>query len=604
MPFELDRCFAPLPKTKRGRSVVITKDPQHKILLYTYSSQVIIRNAENPQDCDLYRRHTKDASVAKYSPSGYYIASGDASGKVQIWDTVNKDHKMKAEYQALGGTIKDIAWTEDSKRLVIVGEGRGKYGTAIFCDTGTTSGEIIGHSKSINSCDIKQSRPYQVVTGSEDNVAGFHEGPPCKFKCTLKDHTNFVNCVRYSPDGSVFITSSSDGKAFVYDGKTAENIGKLDGGDGKAHKGGIYALAFKPDGTKVATASGDKTVRIWDVASRDLLSTTTIGSAIEDMQLGAIWMDEHYLVTISLAGYLNYINPECPDAPSRIIKGHNSGIYALAPTEDGKTLFTADGSGRIVYWDMETSTSEVMEGDGHSNQVFDMALDGDSLVTVGIDDLVFFSSVSEKKYGNSVKLDSQPQGVATGPNGIVVVACLKEVVLFKNGEVAIKHAVPYAASCAAVSPSGNTVAIGGDDKKTHIYTVEGSKLVENQIVLEHRGDVTAVAFSPDGQYFVATDAGRKTTLYSTADFSILQSDMWAKHTAKINCVAFSPDSQSVVSGSLDTNLVFYDVNKGIEGMYIKKGAHAPNGVSCVGWLDNNTCVSAGINACINIWKRT
>jgi hypothetical protein len=48
-------------------------------------------------------------------------------------------------------------------------------------------------------------------------------------------------------------------------------------------------------------------------------STTQIGTATEDMQLGAIWMENH-LVTVSLSGYLNYISPECPDAPSRIVK--------------------------------------------------------------------------------------------------------------------------------------------------------------------------------------------------------------------------------------------------------------------------------------------
>lgn len=51
----------------------------------------------------------------------------DASGKIRIWDTVNKEHILKYEYQALGGVIKDIAWTEDSKRIAVCGEGREKY---------------------------------------------------------------------------------------------------------------------------------------------------------------------------------------------------------------------------------------------------------------------------------------------------------------------------------------------------------------------------------------------------------------------------------------------------------------------------------------------
>ena len=42
--------------------------------------------------------------VAKYSPSGFYIASGDKSGKVRIWDTVNKEHILKNEFQPSSNT--------------------------------------------------------------------------------------------------------------------------------------------------------------------------------------------------------------------------------------------------------------------------------------------------------------------------------------------------------------------------------------------------------------------------------------------------------------------------------------------------------------------
>jgi WD40 repeat protein len=48
----------------------------------------------------------------------------DQSGKVRIWDTVNKEHLLKNEFQPIGGLIKDIAWSPDSQRMVVVGEGR------------------------------------------------------------------------------------------------------------------------------------------------------------------------------------------------------------------------------------------------------------------------------------------------------------------------------------------------------------------------------------------------------------------------------------------------------------------------------------------------
>lgn len=66
----------------------------------------------------------------------------------------------------------------------------------------------------------------------------------------FRDHSNFVNCVRFSPDGSKFITVSSDKKGILYDAKTAQKIGELSMEDG--HKGSIYAVSWSPDSKQVS----------------------------------------------------------------------------------------------------------------------------------------------------------------------------------------------------------------------------------------------------------------------------------------------------------------------------------------------------------------
>ncbi len=55
-----------------------------------------------------------------------FIIILDAGGKIRIWDALGSEHILKYEYQVLGGPIKDIAWTEDSKRIAVGGEGRDK----------------------------------------------------------------------------------------------------------------------------------------------------------------------------------------------------------------------------------------------------------------------------------------------------------------------------------------------------------------------------------------------------------------------------------------------------------------------------------------------
>ena len=52
--------------------------------------------------------------------------ASDVAGKIRIWDTTQKEHILKNEFQPIGGAIKDIAWSGDSQRICVVGEGKEK----------------------------------------------------------------------------------------------------------------------------------------------------------------------------------------------------------------------------------------------------------------------------------------------------------------------------------------------------------------------------------------------------------------------------------------------------------------------------------------------
>ena len=124
--------------------------------------------------------------------------------------------------------------------------------------------------------------------------------------------------------------------------------------------------------------------------------------------------------------------------------------------------------GSTGVWDVVGGNCEVMQGSGHSNQVQDMKIVGDSLVTVGMDDCLIISSASSKQYGyvllhrslriygqitvvhvrsrltkphltlpcfhglfaftrSSIKLPSQPRRFDATENGLCVVACINHV---------------------------------------------------------------------------------------------------------------------------------------------------------------------------------
>lgn len=132
---------------------------------------------------------------------------------MRIWAWDNPEHQLKIEVFGLGGAIKDLSWGPESKRIVCCGAGAGFNARAFMWDTGSNLGEVTGHSKRVISCDYRPVRPYRVITASEDTRTIFYNGPPFRLDHSNNDqHTNFINCVRFSPDGSKIATCSSDKK--------------------------------------------------------------------------------------------------------------------------------------------------------------------------------------------------------------------------------------------------------------------------------------------------------------------------------------------------------------------------------------------------------
>ncbi|XP_026681166.1 actin-interacting protein 1 isoform X2 [Diaphorina citri] len=588
--------FATLPRTQRGQPIVLGGDPKGKNFLYTNGNSVIIRNIENPAISDIYTEHSCAVNVAKYSPSGFYIASGDISGKVRIWDTVNKEHILKNEFHPIGGPIKDIAWSPDNQRMVVVGEGRERFGHVFMSETGTSVGEISGQSKPINSCDFKPSRPFRIITGSEDNTIAVFEGPPFKFKMTKQEHSRFVQAVRYSPSGSHFASAGFDGKVFLYDGASADLVSEL---GNPAHKGGVYAVAWKPDGTQLLTASGDKTCKLWDIETKSVVSEFIMGNQVEDQQVSCLWQGD-YLLTVSLSGFISYLDVNNPSTPIRVIKGHNKPITALALSPDRGTVFTGSHDGFITRWNAKTGENDRVQGAGHGNQINGMKATGELLYTCGIDDTIKQVDLSSNAYsGPEVKLGSQPRGLDIDENTLVTVT-VKQISIVENGAKVSSLPIDYEPSSISLDHEHGLVAVGGADSKVHIYELN-NKSLSPKAELDHLGPVTDCSFSPSNEYLVASDAHRKVVLYRVPDFELAHNKEWGFHSAKVNCVAWSPDSALVASGSLDTTIIIWSLASPAKHIIIKN-AHPQSQITRLQWLDNDLLVSVGQDCNTKIWE--
>lgn len=598
--------FACLPRTARGTPLVLGGDPKGKNFLYPNGNSIIIRDIENPSICDIYTEHATLTTVAKYSPSGFYIASADQHGKIRIWDTTQKEHILKNEFQPFAGNVKDLAWSADSQRIVAVGEGRERFGHVFAMDTGTSIGEIAGHSKIINSCDFKPSRPFKIVTGSEDTFVSIYEGPPFKFKSQLQDHNRFVQAIRFSPSGEQFASAGFDGKLFVYNSNDYSKITEL---GSPAHKGGIYAISWSPDGKQLLSASGDKSCKIWDVATSSVVTEFILGNDVLDQQVSCLWQ-EPYLLSVSLSGFINYLDKSNPSKPLRVIKGHNKSITSMtvsAASESGedRTIFTGSHDGYITHWSSKTGNHDRVSGQQHTNQVQDMSSTKDLVYTCGLDDTIRAIDLKTNQPSSSftpIKLSVQPKGIkALQDSSLIVVAGLNELQVYDGQQLKSALKIKYEASSVDVTPSKSEVAIGGlSDSKVHIYSLANGQLTETKI-LDHRGGVTAVKYSPDGVYLAAADSNRKIILYKVDGYAPAHDNEWGFHTAKVNCLAWSPNSKILASGGLDTNLITWYPDQPSKHFIIKH-AHPQSQITRVSFVTDALLASTGQDATVRIWS--
>lgn len=594
MSYKCDNIWACLPRTQRGTAIVLGTDPKSSKLLYGNGNSVIIRDLKDPSVSDVYTEHSTQVNVAQYSPSGYYIASADAHGKIRIWDTVNPEHILKAEYQPLGGAIKDVAWSHDSTKICVVGDGREKFAHVFQMDTGASvKGDLCGHAKSINSVSWKPSRPFRIATGSEDNKSAFYEGPPFVFKCSKTDHTKYVQSVRYSPNGEFYASGGFDGKIFLYNGKDAEFVREI---GSPAHKGGVYAISWSPDSTRILSASGDKTCKIFDAATGEMQVEFVMGSEIEDQQVSCIWAGDH-LVSVSLSGFLNYLDPNNPSKPKKIIKGHNKPITRLALSTDRNSVYTSGIDGTVTVWDIATGDNERISGKGHGNNVTGLAVTEDTVYSVGIDDsLKVIDPLSKGYTGSSVSLGSQPKAITLLEDGVAIVTA-KDICIIRNGAKACSLPISYGGLC--IAACGDELAVGGEDNLVHIYTLQGSDISE-KTTIAHHGQVTDVVYSPNKLYLAACDTHRKVIVYSLPDYAKYNKSEWGFHNARINCLAWSPDSSMVASGALDTMIMIWSLEQMSKHITIKN-SHPQAQVVGLVWLDNERVVSAGHDGLVKLW---
>ena len=192
-------------------------------------------------------------------------------------------------------------------------------------------------------------------------------------------HAGEARALAYSPDGTRLAAAGLDGTVRILVKATATTETTLTG-----HTG-VGALAYSPDGTRLAAAGHGGTVRIWDPTTATTETTLT-------GHTGGVWAlayspDGTRLAAADHGGTVRIWDPTTATTETTLT-GH-TGVGALAYSPDGTRLAAADHGGTVRIWDPTTATTETTLT-GHTGMVWALAYspDGTQLAAAGLDGTV------------------------------------------------------------------------------------------------------------------------------------------------------------------------------------------------------------------------
>lgn len=604
--------FAPLPVTQRGFGIHIngtTKGASR--LVYGNGTNVVTRYLDEPGRADIFNGHKAKVNVAKFSPNGEWIASGDAEGTVLVW-TAGGDHIIKNTVRCCRG-ILDIDWSGDGQRIMAAGDGGGGvFGKVFMWNSSNAIGQITNNAKKILSVAFRPDRPFKIATVNEEKNMCFYEGPPFKFSKSDKTHTNYPNCVRYNADGSLFATCGSDFKIVIFDGKTGDKVKEFP----EKHTGSIYSLSWSPDGDKLLTCSGDKTAVIWNVADGSVATEFTFGDDMQNMQVSCLWLGED-LITVSLSGDINFLDMGNPSQPKKVWSGHQFTIDAMDVSSDGKQIFSGDRSGRIAAWECKSGEAETFSGGGHQGGQEDkgspvvrlaVSADGAKLFSVGNDDKLYVSDIASKKTSDQwMATEGQPRGLAAAHNDAslcVVVTSRGVLYVAENGKEKKKINLGFEPTCVAFSPDDSEICVGAKNKKAVTFSRAGFEFTKvAEIVVPVMSEVTCCTYSGDGAFLTICDTECHMFVFKRPSNEVVNKSGWRYHLARTTSAAWSKDSSTLFSASADETVIAWLSVR--DGKPSKRKNFDPahlQGVTEVKALDDHHFATVGKDRYIRVWN--
>jgi WD40 repeat protein len=315
-------------------------------------------------------------------------------------------------------------------------------------------------------------------------------------------HAGIANHVAFSPDAKRLATASSDRTARIWDASTGRELRRLDG-----HTDSVEWAEFSPDGKRLATASDDDTARLWDADSGRLLHT---------------------------------------------LSGHKTDVNAVQFSPDGARLLTHGDDGEARLWDA-VSGRLIAPLAGHRRTISwaKFSPDGVRLLTLSVDSLRLWNA----RTGELVsELASRPDSHGE----------LQEAAMSRDGRcaAAVDQAgtasvwelptgrkirdLPYLSSLYAValSPDGKLMVTGCGDRAARVWALPEGKLLAT--LSGHKDTVHSVALADDGAH-LATASEDSVRLWNVPTGKLIKVLEAQPPSGFVPGVAFTPGGRHLLS---------------------------------------------------------
>eukprot|EP00252_Welwitschia_mirabilis_P020841 TRINITY_DN5197_c0_g1_i1.p1 TRINITY_DN5197_c0_g1~~TRINITY_DN5197_c0_g1_i1.p1 ORF type:complete len:487 (-),score=77.80 TRINITY_DN5197_c0_g1_i1:394-1854(-) len=358
------------------------------------------------------------------------------------------------------------------------------------------------------------------------------------------------------------------------------------------HAEAVLSVAFSPDGTKLASGSGDTTVRFWDIYTQTPLYTCSghrnwvlciawspdgvyLASGSKDGEI-RVWSGEKGEILAVLSGHRKWItglawepvHRQCPcrrfassskDGDVRIwdvvmkkcvmvLSGHTLAVTCVKWSGQG-TIFTASQDCTIKVWD-STNGKLIRELKGHGHWVNTLALSTEYALRTGAFNHTgkTFSSPEEMKAEAlqrylKVKKDA-PERLVSGSDDFTMILWEPEINKHPKARLTghqqlVNHVY--------FSPDGQWVASGSFDKSVKLWNGITGKFVAT--FRGHVGPVYQVTWSADSRILLS---GSKDTTLKLWDMQTLKlREDLPGHADEVFSVDWSPDGKKVASGGKD-----------------------------------------------------